>query len=58
MELKEAGCEFLLSPMLWAKKQQHPEYVCKLIQSLYGMHQSGHNWHNLIDEDLVRHGVK
>lgn len=38
--------------------EQHPDYVCKLIQSLYGMHQSGHNWHNLIDEDLMRHGVR
>ncbi len=33
--------------------EQHPDYVCKLIQSLYGMHQSGHNWHNLINEDLM-----
>ncbi len=33
--------------------KQHPDYVCKLIQSLYRMHQSGHNWHNLINEDLM-----
>ncbi len=38
--------------------EQHPDYVCKLIQSLYRMHQSGHNWHNLIDEDLMQHGVR
>ena len=38
--------------------EEHPNHVCKLMQSLYGMHQSGHNWHNLIDADLVRHGLR
>ncbi len=28
------------------------------MQSLYGMHQAGHNWHNLIDEDLHKYGLK
>src|SRR6185312_1840823 len=37
--------------------EEHPDYVCKIVQSLYGMHQAGHNWNNLIDEDLVKHGL-
>ena len=37
--------------------EERPDHVCKIVQSLYGMHQAGHNWHNLIDEDLVRHGL-
>ena len=37
--------------------EDHPDHVCKIMQSLYGMHQVGHNWHNLIDKDLVSHGM-
>src|SRR6185312_4739216 len=38
--------------------EDHPDHVCKLKQSLYGMHQSGHNWHNLINGDLISHGLR
>jgi len=37
--------------------ENRPDFVCKIEKSLYGMHQSGHNWHNLIDEDLLKHGM-
>jgi hypothetical protein len=38
--------------------EQHPDHMCKLMQSLYGMHLSSHNWHNLINEDLACHRLK
>jgi hypothetical protein len=38
--------------------EKRPQHVCKIVQSLYGMHQAGHNWHNLIDEDLRKYGLK
>ena len=38
--------------------KKYPQHVCKIVQSLYGMHQAGHNWHNLIDEDLRKYGLE
>ena len=37
--------------------ENYPDHVYKIVQSLYGLHQAGHNWHNVIDVDLVNHGL-
>ena len=37
---------------------EHPNFVCKIEKALYGMHQAGHNWNNLINADLTKFGMK
>ena len=31
----------------------HPDYVCKLIKSIYGTHQAGRTWYNTLDTFLT-----
>ena len=35
-----------------------PNDVCKLKKALYGLHQAGFNWHELIDGELQKFGLK
>ena len=37
---------------------EHPNFICKIEKALYGMHQAGHNWNNLINADLTKFGMK
>ena len=35
--------------------ENYPNHICKIVQPLYGLHQPGHNWHSMINADLINH---
>ena len=48
---------YMAQPEGYASKE-HPDYVCKLKKSLYGLRQGASCWNNFIDEYLKSVGYK
>src|SRR5277367_395470 len=60
MDIKGAYLNGILQETIYMKQPEGCEdgtdHVCKLIKTLYGLKQAGHEWNKELDKKLRKHG--